>query len=566
MTSESILEELIDTLYTYASFDIASKSTSYYLLHNPLPAKLLKEKYAIDFIIEGAVSVSEGQLMISSRLLSTESDSILLRSKYTFNEVELASVLEKIAQEICQKITNDQDTPLPQSAKVSLSKSEEYYLKGLYHWNRYTHQELRTAIKYFKNAIQHDENFAQAYAAISDCYCVIGVMGFEIPNTAFQAAKSYTQKALRLNNKRSEVFASAALIDMYLDRDYDQAKVNLSQALLLNKASLKTHHIFAMYYLHTQDLASAEKHALFNIKQAPLHIPHFDMIAKIYLYKKEFKKGLNYVKKALLIDPTSIEMKELEGHFNLHLGNYEQAIECYQLCKANNPNNPLYYSNLAYVFSKSNYRLDGIQITEDMHQLEQAKKKSSTYHYAQSIIHLGQLNYTGFFKHINLAMAQGLGMFVGEIICNPIYNEIRKDKRFQALLAKLHLNLAQEPSSRSKLPASSLTLFTKTKERFTLDPQYLAYIESQGNYSKIYWFDQKILKNVLLRVPLSGLEKQLSNLAYIRRCHKSYIININEPLTISGNTKGYFFESNYFPIRIPISRSKANWFINEFKK
>ena len=152
-------------------------------------------------------------------------------------------------------------------------------------------------------------------------------------------------------------------------------------------------------------------------------------------------------------------------------------------------------------------------------------------------------------------------MFIGEIICNPIYNEIRKDERFKTLLEKLNLNKTTQEPIKVKLTASSITFITKTKEKLTLDPQHLAYIESQGNYSKVYWFEQNILKDQVLRVSLSDLEKQVSQLDYIKRCHKSYIINLNEPLSISGNTKGYFFESNYYPIRIPISRSNAKWFL-----
>lgn len=564
VTSESILEELIDLLLVYPVLRVSSKSTSHYLSKNPLPTDFLKEKYDIDFVVEGGIKAAENKFSISTRLLSTKDESVLLRIKHTFQEGQLTATLEDISSAIYQKTTGTQSPPAEPETRTK-SKAEQAYLTGLSHWSRYTHEELKLAIKYFKNALRYDGSFVLAYAALADCYCVMGVMGFEEPKRAFLTAKSFVQKAFELNNKRSEIFVSAALVDMFLDRDYRQAKVNLSQALLLNKLSLKAHHTFAMYYLHTNDLAAAEKHALFNVRNAPLDIPHYDMIAKIYLYRKEFEKGMGYVQKALQIDPESIEIKELEGHLNMHLGNYEKAIECYQICRFQKPDNPLYYSNLAYVFSKSNYHLDSRKVIDDMLELKPKVNNASTFHFAQSIINLGQQNYNDFFEQINIALENGLGMFVGEIICNPIYNEVRKDQRFKLILERLNLNLLQEEKIKQNLPASSITFSTKTKEIFTIDPQFLAYIESQGNYSKVYWFEQNILKNRLLRAPLSSLEQQLSHLSYIHRCHKSYIINTNEPLTISGNTKGYFFESNYYPIRIPISRAKSSRFLDNKK-
>lgn len=563
----SILEELIDQLTFNTPLNILSKTTSQYLAQNPLPAKLLKEIHDIDFLLEGGLTVAKDGFVISTRLLNTEDESTKLRLKHTFAQTQIASVLEQIAHSVYESIeVKIAPIPVVPDPSTTSDKAQEYYLKGLYHWNRYTHQELKLAIQHFKDALKYDENFAQAYAAIADCYCVIGVMGYEAPKTTFQTAKGFVEKAFQLNNKRSETFVSAGLINMFLDRDYAQAKSNLAQAILLNKNNLNAHHSFAMYYLHTNNLNLAEKHAAFNVKKAPLDIPYYDMLAKIYLYKKEFKKGLSFVERALELDKTSIEIKELEGHLNMHLGNFEKAIECYQICRFKSPKNPLYYSNLAYIFAKCNYHFDSRKVIEDMQKLKSTTENLGTFHYAQSIIKLGQLNYKDFFKHINLALEKGLGMFIGEIICNPIYNEIRKDKRFKSVLEKLSLDNELSKPSRKKLASSSATLTTKTKQSLTLDPQYLAYVESHGNYSKIFWFEQNILRNKLLRVPISHLEQQLSTYSYIHRCHKSYLINLNEPLSISGNTKGHFFECDYYPIRIPISRGKAALFcdlINE---
>lgn len=277
--------------------------------------------------------------------------------------------------------------------------------------------------------------------------------------------------------------------------------------------------------------------------------------------KKDFKKGLEYIEKALEIDPNSIEIKELEGHLNMHLNNFEKAIDCYQTCLYKRPNDCIYYGNLAYAFSKSNYHIDSRKITEDMNKLKATLNNSSKFNYALSIIKLGQLQYDDFFKHINIALNKGLGMFIGELMGNPIYNEVRKDKRFTLLLKKLNLDSVSKKNKKHKLPTSTITITTKTKEKLTLDPQNIAYIESHGNYAKVFWFEQNILKNKLLRISLSNFEQQLSKVSYIHRCHKSYIININEPLAISGNSKNYFFESNYYPIRIPISRSKSSYFL-----
>lgn len=562
--SEYVLEELIDCLTRYTDIVIASKSTSLYLYSNPLPVSILKDLYGVDFILEGSIKVSDGRNVIATRVIRTSDESLLLNQRNPFDVNSLQRTIRIIAEDVYTQIAIN---PIPEPTRLekASSQSESYYLKGLYHWNRYTFEELNLAISYFKKAIDTDKYFSEAYAALADCYCVIGVMGFDEPRRALQSARTYVEKALRLNNKRSESFVSAALVDMYLSRDYTQAKINLSQALLLKKNNLHAHHVFAMFYVHTNNLVLAEKHALLNLKTAPDKTPYYDMLAKVYLYQKKFSKGLEIVEKALSIDGNSTELKELEGHLNMHMGNYEKAIECYQACLQENPENPMYYSNLSYVFSKSNYYADSKKVIEDMEKLKSDSASTGTFHFAKGISKLGQLDYQGFFKHINIALREGLGMFIGELIANPVYNEVRKDKRFVELLKKLNLDGLHAKKIKKRLPSSRVTIRTATKEVFTVDPQHIAFVRSQGNYLKMFWFEGDILRNKLVRSTLDSLGQQLSEASYICRCHKSYLINLNEDLTISGNSKGYFFESNYFSIRIPISRARARRIINKYK-
>ncbi|MEO1449753.1 MAG: tetratricopeptide repeat protein, partial [Bacteroidota bacterium] len=493
MDSRAVLEELTDRLTRYPEVEVGSKSTSLFLAQNPLPAARLLSEYAFEFLIEGGIKAGPDGTAISLRLLSTRKDATLLQLKHKVNEADIMASLGQMVQQVYFKLL-DNDGAESVVPEAPATKAEEFYIQGLYHWNRYTHDELKLAIGYFKKAIQQNKFYDKAYAALADCYCVIGVMGYAEPASAFQQAKSYVQQAFTLSNKRAELFTAAALVNMFLDRDYAQAKANLSQALLLNDTSAKAHHTFAMYYLHTLDLEAAERHAQFNIKRAPLDIPYYDMLCRIYLYKREFKRGLHLIRKAQTLDQESFELKELEGHLYMHIGQIEKAIECYQRCLRADPEKAVYYSNLAYVFAKSTYHHDGREIEAKLEKLRNTDASLSNYHYARSMIKLGQLDYKGFFKHINLALDKGLGLFISELRCNPVYNEVRKDQRFKLLLERLSLNQIENPVSKKKLPASSLTLHTQTRESLTLDPQHLAYMESHRNYTRVYWFEQDILQ------------------------------------------------------------------------
>ena len=94
------------------------------------------------------------------------------------------------------------------------------------------------------------------------------------------------------------------------------------------------------------------------------------------------------------------------------------------------------------------------------------------------------------------------------------------------------------------------------KEHLTFNIKDLVYITSQGNYASFFLkLEKEHLKEIILRVTLTKIEKELEDYSKIIRCHKSYIINTKYISDISGNARGYLLTSNFVSFNIPVSRS-----------
>jgi len=177
-----------------------------------------------------------------------------------------------------------------------------------------------------------------------------------------------------------------------------------------------------------------------------------------------------------------------------------------------------------------------------------------------AIVKLGRADYKAFFQHAKKAIDLNLGFFSGELLCNPIYSEVREDKRFQKILEQCNLTDESPKHAKNRKPSSSVTIQSDTSETLSVDPQDLCYIEASDNYCTVFWYESGILKNKILRLTLKSMQQQLSSFETIAQCHKSFIINLDQDLSMVGNAKGHFFESLHLPVRIPISRSKAEFF------
>jgi hypothetical protein len=141
------------------------------------------------------------------------------------------------------------------------------------------------------------------------------------------------------------------------------------------------------------------------------------------------------------------------------------------------------------------------------------------------------------------------------ILYNTYYlkNKIRVINQINSNLTKYQSTIPDK----SDLTLTSVNL----REVVTLDSDSLLYIASADNYVELYWLENGQTKKILLRKTLTEIEKEIKKkFHHIERCHNSYIVNINQIKTISGNSGGYKIILNNIDFTIPISRKyKGNF-------
>ncbi|MHB0755671.1 LytTR family transcriptional regulator DNA-binding domain-containing protein [Polaribacter sp. M15] len=110
---------------------------------------------------------------------------------------------------------------------------------------------------------------------------------------------------------------------------------------------------------------------------------------------------------------------------------------------------------------------------------------------------------------------------------------------------------------KEKILIPKVTIFSDNKkESICINTNNLVYVTSQGNYASFFIKEEdNEIKEKILRVTLTKIEKELENYSKIIRCHKSYIINTNYVDDISGNARGYLLKSDIISFPIPVSRS-----------
>ncbi|MDZ7899314.1 MAG: LytTR family DNA-binding domain-containing protein [Arcicella sp.] len=112
-----------------------------------------------------------------------------------------------------------------------------------------------------------------------------------------------------------------------------------------------------------------------------------------------------------------------------------------------------------------------------------------------------------------------------------------------------------QPSFAGNQIKESDLVFTAENEKdtLTLSTQNLLYIESSDNYSTIVFLkDQQIVKE-LIRSSLTRLEGQIQAKTIVR-CHRSFIVNLDKVMKVSGNAQGFKLQLSETDFIVPVAR------------
>lgn len=91
----------------------------------------------------------------------------------------------------------------------------------------------------------------------------------------------------------------------------------------------------------------------------------------------------------------------------------------------------------------------------------------------------------------------------------------------------------------------------------------LVFIEAEDNYCRLNYFQKGILEKRLLRNTLTHIQNQLHDVAIVR-CHRSFMINLNQVEKVIGNAQGYRFCIRASTLQVPVGR-KYNQVVLQFK-
>jgi len=201
------------------------------------PPQTISEKLQVENILEGTIQRNGKRLKISVQMVQMPNNQVLWASSFEENETDLLKIQDSISAQIVKsleiKLNQEEQNLFARNATES-EEAYQLYLKGRFHWNKRTKEDLGKSIEFLQNAVKKDEKFALALAGLAEAYQLFAEYGGMNSAEAFEKSRQSANRALEINPNLAEAHNSLAYTLAFYDWNWPAAEKEFQKAIELN--------------------------------------------------------------------------------------------------------------------------------------------------------------------------------------------------------------------------------------------------------------------------------------------------------------------------------------------
>src|SRR6266568_1294550 len=354
------------------------------------------------------------------------------------------------AKEPDARLTSEQKIP-PADDFTERGRAHHLYMRGRYYWRRYTKEGLNAGIRYFRQAIKVDPDYAPAYVGFGDCYYRLANIqlrpGKAMPKAKAAVLKALSINALQIDDTLAEAHALLGLIKIFYDRDWLAAESEFKRAADLAPASALVHKRYgwALGMLARFDEAIRETERALDLE--PRSADLRTGLGIILHLARRYDAAIAQAQMALDAEPEFFPARVLLGISHLQQGRPAVAVK--ELEKAASlADIPWTLGYLGYAYGVSGRRRQALKILD---QLKQQSEKAYTSPYAFALVHNG-LGHKEQALQFLVKTFEDRNEMPGFVKTSPEFDNLRSDQRFEALL---NLDPSSQSSASTERPPSA---------------------------------------------------------------------------------------------------------------
>ena len=430
--ADGMTEELITDLGKIGALRVISRTSvmRYKGTKKPLPE--IANELNVDALVEGTVLRSGNRVRVTVNLLHARTDRHLWAETYERDFRDVISLQDEVAQAVARQIKvalSPAEATRLATARTVKPEAYEFYLKGRYHYYKWTPEDFRKAIEYFQKAIETEADWAPPYAGLATSYGWLWIEGGVPAQEALPQFTAALKTALAIDDTDPEVRYALAASAFYYRWDWEEADREFQRALTLDPNMVEARFEYAWFLSamgrHSEALTQAQN----AVDRDPLSVSANLALGSIYFEARQDDQAIAQLQRTAELEPNDFRAYVFLTGVYEEKQMYEEAIREFQrvMTLRGAPSEQRASLERSYQQSGSKGYWEW--------RLSEAKRRSAPYDIAAFYARLG--NATQAVAWLEKSHQQHDWHMV-QLKILPVWDPLRSDPRFQDLLRRMN--------------------------------------------------------------------------------------------------------------------------------
>jgi eukaryotic-like serine/threonine-protein kinase len=434
--SDGLTEQIINALSQIPSIRVIPRGTVFSYKGKEIQAQTVGEELKVKAVLTGRVLQRGDNLNIQTELIDVKKQAQLWGEQYVRKTTDLLELQEDIAKQISSKLRlrlTGEDKKKLEKRYTENTEAYQLYLKGKFLIQKATPDGLSKGLELMNQALKLDPNFALPYIGRA-YYNFIATDFYVSPSEAMPEIKKDVTRALELDEENSDAHTLLAWYYLWYAWDWPASEKEYQRALELNPNSYLVHEFYSWLQIARQRTDEAILQARKSVELEPLLPEPQAMYSLVLFLAHRYEESLIQLQKASELDPNYPFTSLVFGFCYSQQGKSAEAIRAFQksheLFAA-----PWSHAQVAYGYAKAGKPAEARAILDTLNN-EQRRLYVSLDIVASVYVALGDKEKA--FEYLEKGFQERAGWMIW-LRVDPIWDPIRSDPRFDALMKKMKL-------------------------------------------------------------------------------------------------------------------------------
>lgn len=308
------------------------------------------------------------------------------------------------------------------------------YLEGRAQAYGRTHAALAASIACFRRALEIDPQFALAHAGLAEGYVLLADYGLAPVTQVVPEAKAAALRALEIDPALGEAHCTLGFLLALHEWKWAEGEAHFRRALELNPGYATAHHWLGADLLgNVGRFEEALEEVDIARRLDPLSAIVHEGRGHLLIVARRFEEALEHQRWTIERFPTFYKSHTTMGRVLFYLQRWDEAMACLERGRELAGEVPSILGAMAHVEGARGRRPAARALLAKLTELSQERHVANT---TLAVASMGAGNLDAALSHLERA-ASDHEIGVSGLYVNPVFDVLRGQPRFQALLARL---------------------------------------------------------------------------------------------------------------------------------